>query len=198
MKKVIIIFCFALAVSQLFSQSGYKEKIDLYVAKIDSNLSYDEDFHDAYMVHEIKFETNKRAIGKQYTSVKFYYPFPIDSVAEADENTQFLYIYKPPVFVSVTYNIAAAQNESVNYYFDEGSLVYYSFLSEGAYGNENEKYYFNKDELVSFETHTDDNNIIKEEGFTEHDLSRAANILKKASKYQKMFNELVKLEDIDK
>lgn len=198
MKKVIITFCFILAVSQLFSQSGVKEKIDRHVAEINSSISDDGDFHDTYMVHEIKFETNKRAIGKQFTSVKFYYPFPIDSVVEADENTQFLYIYKPPVFVSVEYNIAAAQNNTFNYYFDEGSLIYYSYISEGAYGNENEKYYFNKNELIKFETHTNDDNIIKGEVFTEQDMSRAANILKKASEYQKMFNELVKLEDIDK
>ena len=198
MKKVIITFCFILAVSQLFSQSGYTEKIDLYVNEINKNISSNDGIHDTYMVHEIKFETNKRAIGKQYTSVKFYYPFPIDSVVEADENTQFLYIYKPPVFVSVEYNIAAAQNNTFNYYFDEGSLIYYSYVSEGAYGNENEKYYFSKNDLIKFETHTNDDYIIKEESFTEQDMSRAANILKKASEYQKMFNELVKLEDIDK
>jgi hypothetical protein len=198
MKKVIITFCFILAVSQLFSQSGVKEKIDRHVAEINSSISDDGDFHDTYMVHEIKFETNKRAIGKQYTSVKFYYPFPIDSVVEADENTQFLYIYEPPVFVSVEYNIAAAQNNTFNYYFDEGSLVYYSYLSEGAYGNENEKYYFNKDKLVSFETHSAEKNNAKDKDFTENDLSSAEGILKKASEYKKMFDELVKLEDLDK
>lgn len=187
-----------LAASQLFSQSGYKEKINLYVAEIDSNISYDGDFHDAYMVHEIKFETNKRAIGKQYTSVKFYYPMPGDSVVETDAGTDFLYIYKPPVYISVNYNIAASQNNAFNYYFDEGSLVFYSYNSEGAYGNENEKYYFSKDEPISFETHSAEKNIIKDKDFTKHDLFLATGILKKASEYQKMFDELVKLEDIDK
>jgi hypothetical protein len=198
MNKVIFTFCFILSVSQLISQTHNSEKIDQYVNEINKNISYDGNFHDAYMIHEIKFETNKRAIGKQYTSVKFYYPFPIDSVVEAEENTQFLYIYKPPVFISVEYNIAAAQNNTFNYYFNNGSLVSYSYLSEGAYGIENEKYYFNKNKLIKFETHASDNNIIKEEGFSEQDLSRAANILKKASEYQKNFDELVKLEDIDK
>ena len=198
MKKVIIIFCFILAASQLFSQSSYTEKIDQYVNEINKNISFDEGIHDTYMLHEIKFETNKRAIGKQYTSVKFYYPFPIDSVVEADENTQFLYIYKPPVFVSVEYNIAAAQNNTFNYYFNKGSLIYYSYVSEGAYGNENEKYYFNKDKLVSFETHTADESITKQKNFTDHDLYVSGNTLKRAAKYLKIFDELVKLEDIDK
>lgn len=197
MKKIIITICFIVIAPLLFSQT-YIGKIDQYVSEINKNISLDEDFHDNYMVHEIKFETNKRAIGKQYTSVKFYYPFPIDSVVETENRTDFLYIYKPPVCISVQYNIAAAQNNTFNYYFDDGSLVYYSYLSEGAYGNENEKYYFNKDELISFETHAADDNIIKAEGFTERDMSQAANILKKASEYQKMFNELVKLEDKDK
>lgn len=198
MKKVIITFCFILAVSQLFSQSVYKEKINTYVSEIDSGISYDIDFHDSYMVHEIKFETNKRAIGKQFTTVKYYYPFPIDSVVEAGEKTEFIYIYKPPVKVIVEYNIAAAQNNTFNYYYDNGSLIYYSYLSEGAYGNENEKYYFNKDELVSFEIHTADDNINREGAFTEQDISRAKTVLKKASEYKKMFDKLVKLEDIDK
>jgi hypothetical protein len=198
MKKVIITFCFILSVSQLFPQTHNAEKIDQYVNEINKNISLDRDFHDAYMVHEIKFETNKRAIGKQFTSVKFYYPFPIDSVIEKDAGTDFLYIYKPPVCVSVQYNIAASQNNTFNYYFDEGSLVFYSYNSEGAYGNENEKYYFSKDELVSFETHTPENNIIKDKDFTRHDLFLAEGILKKASEYKKMFDQLVKLEDIDK
>ena len=200
MKVVIITFCFILISSHLFSQSKLIEKINGYISQIDFGISYDEDFHDTYMVHEIKFETNKRAIGKQYTSVKFYYPMPGDSVVETNQGADlFFYVYKPPVKVSVQYNIAASQNNTMNYYFDEeGSLVFYHYTSEGAYGAENERYYFNKDELIKFETHTPENNIIKEKDFTKHDLSLAENILKKAAEYRKMFDELVKLEDIDK
>jgi len=198
MKKVIFTFCFILISSHLFSQSKLIEKINGYISQIDSGISYNEDFHDNYMVHEIKFETNKRAIGKQYTSAKFYFPMPGDSVVETGERTDFLYIYKPPVRVSVQYNIAASQNNTMNYYFDKGSLVFYHYSSEGEYGAENEQYYFNKDELIKFETHTPDNNIIKEKDFTKHDLFVAENILKKAAEYRKMFDELVKLEDIDK
>ncbi len=199
MKKIISAVLYIIAASASFSQSNNTEAIDTYCTSIDSQIIEDADIHAAYMLHTINFETNKRAIGKQYTTVKYYYPFPIDSVVETDDRTHFLYIYKPPVYVSVQYNIAAAQDNTFNYYFDnEGGLVFYRYLSEGAYGAEKEQFYFNKNKLIKFETHAADENIIKENDFTEHDLSRAANVLKKASEYQEMFDELVKLEDIDK
>jgi hypothetical protein len=151
------------------------------------------------MVHLINFETNIRAIGKQHTTVKFYFPMPPDSVIETENDVQFLYIYKPPVKISVEYNIAASQNNKINYYYDEsGYLVFYSYLSEGAYGSEKEQYYFVKDELKKFVSYTPEGAIEKEKDFTRHDLFLSGNIQKKAKEYKKMFDELVKLEEIDK
>jgi hypothetical protein len=198
MIKFLFTFCFILASASVFAQTNKIAEIDRLTDEIDTNISLDADFHTMYMVHSINFETNKRAIGKQYTTVKFYYPMPGDSVIESDAGTDFLYVYKPPVLVSVEYNIAASQNNNINYYFDEGSLVLYHYYSEGEYGSENERYYFNKDELVKFETHTADENTIKEKDFTRHDLFLAGNISKNAKEYKKMFDRLVKLEQIDK
>ncbi len=197
MIKVIITLCFILGASQLFSQTNYKEKIDRFVGEIDANISGDSDSHTMYMVHEIKFETNKRAIGKQYTSVKFYYPMPGDSVVESDAGTEFLYIYKPPVKVSVSYNVAASQDFVNNYYFDDTSLVFCSFFSSGQYGALRERYYFDKGSLIRYETHTPDNDYIKEE-FRQFDLNAADKIVKRAQNYLKTFYELVKVEQLDK
>jgi hypothetical protein len=199
MKKVIIILCFILSSSHLFAQINSVESIDNYTAKIDSIISYDADFHTAYMVHSINFETNIRAIGKQYTTVKFYFPMPPDSVIETENDVQFLYIYKPPVKVSVEYNIAASQNNKINYYFDNsGNLVFYNYISEGAYGSEKEQYYFVKDELAKFVIQTTEGTTGKEKDFTRHDLFLSGNVQKKAKEYKKMFDELVKLEEVDK
>jgi len=200
MKKVIILICFILSSSHLFSQLNNTESIVNYTVKIDSLISSDADFHSLYMVHSINFETNIRAIGKQYTKIDFYYPMPEDSVAETSEGMDlFFYIYKPPVKVSVAYNIAASQNNKIDYYFDDsGYLIFYSYLSEGAYGSEKEQYYFAKDELKKFVFYTLEGAIEKEKDFTRHDLFLSGNIQKKAKEYKKMFNELVKLEEIDK
>lgn len=199
MKKVIIILCFILSSSHLFTQINIIKSIDNYTAKIDSIISYDADFHDMYMVHSINFETNIRAIGKQYTKVDFYYPMPADSVVETENDVQFLYIYKPPLKVSVEYNIAASQNNRINYYFDDsGNLVLYIYLSEGAYGFEKEQYYFAGDELIKFISNKIEGETVKEKDFTRHDLFLSGKIQKKAKEYKKMFDELVKLEELDK
>jgi hypothetical protein len=199
MQKVYLIIVLLFTSLSVKAQTAKITEIDNLADKIDSNISSDADFHDMYMVHEIKFETNKRAIGKQYTSVKFYYPMPGDSVVESDAGTDFLYIYKQPVLVSVQYNIAASQNNTFNYYFDDsGELMLYQYLSAGAYGSESSDFYFNKGELLMFQTHTPDNNTIRVKDFTRHDLFVAGNISKRAKEYKKMFDDLVKLEDIDK
>lgn len=199
MEKVIFILCFILSASNLFSQINSIESIEKYTAKIDSLISSDADFHTEYMVHSINFETNIRAIGKQYTTVKFYFPMPPDSVIETENDVQFLYIYNPPLKISVEYNIAASQNNKINYYFDDsGYLVFYSYLSEGAYGSSKEQYYFVKDELVKFISQTVDGTTGREKDFTRHDLFLSGKIQKKAKEYKKMFEELVKLEEIDK
>lgn len=199
MKKVIILICFILSSSHLFSQLNNTESIVNYTVKIDSLISSDADFHSLYMVHSINFETNIRAIGKQYTTVKFNFPMPPDSVIETENDVRFLYIYKPPVKVSVEYNIAASQNNKINYYFDDSSnLIFYSYLSEGEYGSNKEQYYFVIDELIKFVSYTPEGAIEKEKDFTRHDLFLSGNIQKKAKEYKKMFDELVKLEEIDK
>ena len=135
MRIIFIAVVILISAVQVFSQINKVEAIEYYCSQIDSMMMLDSDIHTAFMVHSISFETNKRAIGKQFTNVRFYYPMPIDSVAETDKGSEFLYIYKPPFKVEVKYSIAASQDNSIDYYLDEeGKLVFYRSISTGAAG----------------------------------------------------------------
>jgi hypothetical protein len=151
MKKInlaLLIICCFFSV-QVFSQDNKLEKIDSYCSNIDSIIRFDIESHTVYMVHSINFETNKRAIGKQYTTVKFYYPMPVDSVIESDKETSFIYVYKSPVKISVEYNIAASQQNIIDYYFNEkGKLLLYKYLSKGEYVCSSIKKYFDKNKII--------------------------------------------------
>jgi hypothetical protein len=209
MKIAVILSLFFFTASTLRAQINKIEVTDYYCLLIDSIIMFDADIHTSFMVHSINFETNKRAIGKQFTNIMFYYPMPMDSVVESDKGTEFLYIYKPPVKVEVKYNIAASQDISIDYYFDEkGKLVFYHTISTGAYDCSGEKYYFAKGKLLKRISYSINNwresnqeiveNSVKDRDFTKNDLFLAGKIIKKSKKYIKMFNRLVELEGVDK
>ena len=89
-------------------------------------------------------------------------------------------------------------------------------LTKGAYTCGEEKYFFKNDELLKIVNEPIENCVdkdgklltdfvegkyksyMKDKDFTRHDLFLAGNIQKNAKKYLKMFDELVKLEQIDK
>ena len=213
--KSLVTAVFVLIVLTLiiYSQDKDVQNIVEYCHDLDSRI----EFEGVYLVHSIKFETNRRAIGIQFTEVKFYYPYPGDSVVEKENDVQFLYLYKPPVKIKIEYNIAASQNILKEYYFgSEGNLVFYYMLTKGAYTCGEEKYFFKNDELLKITREPIENCVdkdgklltdfvegkyksyMKDKDFTRHDLFLAGNIQKNAKKYLKMFDELVKLEQIDK
>lgn len=200
MKKIIIVtLLLGLYSSAVYSQGNKYRKIEKYCNKVDSIINLDSDIHTAYMVHSINFETNKRAIGKQNTTVKFYYPMPIDSVVESEKGTDFIYIYKPPAKISVEYNIAASQNIVISYYFNEkGKLLLYWYQSKGEYGCVDTKKYFDKNKLIREselklpDCNSSDAEVKQKNSFTE------VRILDNVKTYIKMFNELIKTEQLDK
>ncbi len=210
---VTVVFALAILTLNIYPQDKDVQNIVEYCYDLDSKI----EFEGVYLVHSIKFETNRRAIGIQYTEVKFYYPYPGDSVIENENGVQFLYLYKPPVKVKIEYNIAASQNILIEYYFgSKSNLIFYYMLTKGAYTCGEEKYFFNKDELLKIVKEPIENCVdkdgklltdfvegkyrsyMKEKDFTRHDLLLSGNIQKNAKMYLKMFDELVKLEEIDK
>jgi hypothetical protein len=214
MKTLIsALIIFTAFVVNIYPQSNDIQNIIEYCRDLDSRI----EFEGGYLVHSARLETNRRAIGIQYTNVKYYYSYPGDSVIETENEVKFLYIYKPPLKVTVEYNIAASQNIFIEYYFGtEGNLIFYYMLTKGVYTCGEEKYFFKNDELLKVTSEPIENCVDKDgtplidftsgkyksyekdKDFTRHDLFLAGNILKKARKYLKMFDELVKLEEIDK
>jgi hypothetical protein len=201
MKKLtFVLFIITLLLpAHVFSQKNLQKKIDEYCNNVDSIIVQDTDIHTAFMVHSINFETNKRVIGKQYTSIKFYYPMPLDSVYESEKGTEFIYIYKPPVKVSVEYNIAASQNNKIDYYFNKnGKLILYKYESKGEYGCSGILKYFNKNKLVREtvlnmpDCNTENKFVMEQKALNE------AKIISNAKAYLKMFNELLRTEQLDK
>jgi len=208
-----VIFIFTVFVVNVYPQSNDVQNIIEYCEDLDSRINTS----GVYLVHSVNFETNVRAIGIQHTEIKFYYPFPGDSVVENENGVNFFYVYKPPLKVTVEYNIAASQNILIEYYYGtEGNLILYYMLTKGAYTCGEENYFFNKDELLKISSEPIENcadkdgipltdftggkykSYMKEKDFTRHDLFLAGNMQKKAKEYIKMFNELVKFEQIDK
>lgn len=200
MKKitfVILILC--LIPIEIISQGKMQGRIDSYCNNIDSLVGLDTDTHTAYMVHSINLETNKRAIGKQHTTIKFYYPMPLDSVIESEKGTEFIYIYKSPVKINVEYNIAASQKNVLDYYFNnKGKLVLFKYQSTGEYGCLSMRKYFQNNKLKRDVTdkltdcNASDAMILQQNSITE------VKIINNAKAYLKMFNELVKIEQLDK
>ncbi|RPI17114.1 MAG: hypothetical protein EHM58_10375 [Ignavibacteriae bacterium] len=200
MKKITLALLLCCLFSfQVFSQNSKQEKIDGYCSNLDSLIEFDKDIHTAYMVHSISFETNKRAIGKQYTTVKFYYPMPVDSIVETDKGTEFIYIYKSPVKITVEYNIAASQKNIIEYYFNKkGKLILYKYLSKGEYGCNSINKYFEKNKLIrevvlKLSDCNEENALVLQQNSV-----TAVKIVENARTYLKMFDELVKLEQRDK
>ncbi len=204
-KKIFITAIFLIFFSSAYSQDNKIEFINSQCEEINKNI---EENYGFYLMHQLIFQSNVRAIGIQNTSIKFFYTQPQDSLIENNGNTEFLYIYKPPPKIKVEYNIAASQNITVEYYLDnEGNLIYYSYLTTGLYTNGKEQYYFNNNIpiMIKIEAIEGETEVLekyrfyeKETDFNESDLEIAKKIIGKKNAYIDLFNKMPAIEKIDK
>lgn len=209
MKKVIsaLIILFVMFPALLHAQNAKVDNIIKYCKGIDEKIGEDDSF-SGYFIHTINLKTNRRAIGLQVTEIKFYYEQQGDTLIEKGDMTEFLDIYKPPVKVKVDYNIAASQNITIEYYpNDKGKLIYYHYLTKGAYTKGEEFYYFENEKPVKIksveleseyevlEKYKDYN---KEKDFTKEDLKKSKEIVKNWNDYKKVFDQMIYTEKIDK
>jgi hypothetical protein len=208
MKKFIIyLFLFFAITTFLQAQNTKIDNIIKFCKSIDEKIGEEESF-SGYWIHTINLVTNRRAIGPQTTTIKFYYEQPGDSLVEKDGSSDFLDIYKPPVKVKVDFNIAASQNITIEYYYnEEGKLVYYHLLTKGEYRNGEGNYYFENDKPVKikFTPLNEEKEVLekfqsfeKDSEFTRQDILNVKKILNKADDYKKMFDQLIYIEKLDK
>ncbi len=83
---VTAVFVLIILASNIYPQDKDVQNIVEYCYDLDSRI----EFEGVYLVHSIKFETNRRAIGIQNTEVKFYYPYPSDSILETNNACMYL------------------------------------------------------------------------------------------------------------
>jgi hypothetical protein len=210
MKKrifTVLIILFVLS-GFLFAQESKVDKINKYCKSINENIKDDGEYYSGYWVHTINFSSNRRAIGLQLTTVKFYYEQPRDSLVENEQQSDIVDVYKPPVKIKIEYNIAASQNIKIEYYYDEkGELVYYNYLTKGAYTNGEGNFYFenNKPVKIKYAPLDEGKEVLekyrkleKDSDYNKDDLNNVKKILSKANDYKKMFDQLIYIEKLDK
>jgi hypothetical protein len=123
---------------------------------------------------------------------------PLDSVIETEKQTDFIYVYKPPVKINVEYNIAASQKNIIDYYFNEkGKLILYKYISRGEYGCVSQKKYFDKNRLIK-DSDLKLTDCTETAVMPQQNPVTEVNILENAKAYLKLFDSLVKAEQLDK
>lgn len=208
MKKFIFyLVLFFLITSFLQAQNTNVDKIKNFCKSIDEKIGDEEDFR-GYLIHTIKFVSNRPAIGIQTTTIKFYYEQQDNKLIEKNGTTEFVDIYKQPAKVVIEYNIAASQNIKIEYYPNEkGKLIYYHYLTKGAYTNGEEFYYFENEKPIKikstelssdYEVLEKYKNFDREKDFTKDDLKKCEKIIKNWEDYKKMFEQMIYIEKVDK
>ncbi|MCX6164405.1 MAG: hypothetical protein NTU73_06010, partial [Ignavibacteriae bacterium] len=152
-KRIFTVFVVFFAITAFLQAQNTKvDNIIKFCKSIDEKIGEDDSFSD-YFIHTIKLVTNRRAIGGQITTIKFYYEQQGDTLIEKSDNTEFVDIYKPPVKISIEYNIAASQNIKIEYYPNEkGKLIYYHYLTQGAYTKGEEHFYFENEKPIKIKS----------------------------------------------
>lgn len=211
MKKInyFVFFLLVIPAFTLHPQDLKTEDIDKYCSELNAKLPTEEGFYTDYFVHRINYHSNFRAIGLQNTEVSFYYAQPEDAVNEETGDPTFELIYSPPPKVTIDYNIAASQYVNIEYYYRDGKLVLYVCLSKGAYYCKEEKYYFNSTGLIKLSvTEPEDCRDIetlerpqvyeRSGNFSSGEQKIAEDILKRSKEYNRAFDELIRIEGLEK
>jgi hypothetical protein len=131
MKSISLLLFLLICSLQSFTQTvkTKAEKMLAYTDSINNEILTEGEYRNYYLIHEVNLESNRRAIGKQYTNIKFYYRQFQDKVVESAGGVDFIDIKEPPIKVTVDYNISASVRYLYEYYFNRRSeLMYVSSL----------------------------------------------------------------------
>jgi len=191
-----------------------------YTDSINNEILGEGEYHNYYLIHEVKLESNRRAIGKQYTNIKFYYRQFKDKPVESGGSTDFADIKEPPIKVTVEYNISASVKYLYEYYFNRQSeLMYVSSLEitdscrkEYLFYEKGKLFYCKKCILTSCnlknnptdKNETEENTFLMTDvkdiskDFSADQLKVAKKKLANAQQYLTMFDQLLLIEKTDK
>jgi hypothetical protein len=158
--------------------------------------------HEELLRHEIIFKTLVPGIGFQVTTMHFYYEFLQDG--ETGEILQ-----SPLIKVTLDYSIAASVSFYIEYLFDETEEVTFYYLrAEGAECGE-ERFYFDNEKLVKVKISPLEDcmengaGYLYEEyersgGFSTEDHAKAKKIVRKAQEHTQFFDEMGRIEQLEK
>ena len=154
---------------------------------------------DNYQTHNLNMHTNQAAIGLQNTNVVFYY----DSWQAKPEESHYKLEYHV-VKVEVSYNVSASMDYKIEYLFDENkNLIFYYKKVEGMWENLSLRYYLDKNKLIKVVSISTDENGKSEDysdtkKFNQSDVNFAKEYILKSKEYLSFFNEMIKIEKLDK
>ncbi len=154
---------------------------------------------DNYQTHIVELNTMQAAIGLQTTQLVFYYySWQTDAEESAYELDYQL------VKIEVSYNIAASMDYKIEYLFDDNEeLIFYLKKVAGEWENSALRYYLDKNKLIKViskgtneEGKTIDYTSIK--NFKQDDINSIKLCILNSTNYLNFFNELIKVEKLDK
>lgn len=158
--------------------------------------------HEELLCHEIVFKTLVPGIGYQFTNTRFYYEF-----LQNGETGEIL--ESPLIKITMDYSIAASVHFYIEYLFDESeNVVFYFLKAQGAECGE-QRFYFDEGKLIKVKCNPLDECDESEAGyiykeyertadFSIEDHARAKKLINKAREYVAFFDEMGKIEGLDK
>ena len=190
MKTKILLLLFVIQLSNITAQESTLKKI--------KNLYYKANA-DNYQTHKLSMSTMQAAIGLQTTDIVFFY----DTQQVNPEESPYKLDYTL-VKIEVSYNISASMDYKIEYLFDKNEeLVFYFKKAEGVSGNSSIRYYYEKAKLIKvILTSTNENGENKDYTntvrFKLDDMNFAKLYADKSKKYLAFFNEMIKVEGLNK
>lgn len=190
MKTTILFLLFLSHLNIITAQESAFNKIKELYYKANS---------DNYQTHKLNMNTMRAAIGLQNTDVVFYY----NSQQVNPEESHYKLDYHV-VKIEVSYNISASMDYKIEYLFDENkNLIFYFSKVEGMWENSSLRYYLENNKLIKVISKSTNENGENEDytdlkKFSQNDVNFANEYIQKSKKYLAFFNEMIKIEKLDK
>lgn len=196
-QKIIFLVSLIVPVSLLSSEADIKEIRERYNV-VSKDIEREDLLH-----HEIAFRTLVPGIGFQHTTMRFYYEFLQDG--ETGEILE-----SPLIKLTLDYMIAASVSFYVEYLFDEQEEVIFYYLRAEGYECGEKRFYFNGEKLIKMKINALGEEYIESDAgyiyeayektgdFGPEDHAKAQEIVKRAREYVAFFDEMQRMEQLDK
>lgn len=149
-----------------------------------------------HCVHQVTLKTMLAAVGLRTTVIRL-----VNSADQVDPQKDPYWLKHSLHKVTVSYNIAASVDYTIEYLYDEKEEpVFHYWREKNAVRVEEKRFYFHQGKLIKviMDYHTDAGEPVSYtmiKGFSGKDLAEGKSILSKAASYRKLFRSLVAAEE---